>query len=109
MCGRECAVQLPADALGTQQAEITEGFCAFQEVFIRAEGRGVFFDVRGNHFYDPGGFFLEHPAFEIFTDQLIKVRMILSKILFILHQVVVERPINHDIQGGRGINGIVDI
>ena len=107
--GRESAVQLSADALGAQRAEGAEGGDALEKILVGTEGGGVFFYIGRDHFDYPGGFFLKETALKITGNELVKKSVILRKIPVILHQAVEERAFVHDLPGGGGVDGGVDI
>ena len=47
-------------------------------------------------------------AFKIFRKELVEIVVIAGKVLVVLHQVVVKRPVQHNLTFRRGINGVVD-
>ena len=107
--GGNPAFQLSADAFGPQEAEVFQGICAQEIIFVRTEGSGIFLYVRADHFHGLFHELFKIAAFKIFCNQLIKVCMILMKISIVLHQIMVQRPVEHDLTGGRRIDGIINI
>lgn len=106
---RDLALQLAAHAFGAQHAEIANGLHGEVKIFAAAKGGGILLNIRRDHTLGLADELLKAAAFEIATDELIEQFVIASVDGVVLHEMVIERALAHDLTAGRGVDGIIHI
>ena len=72
------------------------------------EGGGILLDVgRDKFFHFLKGLF-KSAVFKISADKLIEIPVVPGEVFAVLHQIVVQRAVQHDFSLCRGIDGVID-
>ena len=100
--------QLPPDALGAQSTHRQQGVHRQQVVRVGAEGGGVGLHIGCDESLSLADLRLTLAALEVSGEELVEVGVVLGEVLLVLHQVVVQGPVQHGLPPGGSVDGPVD-
>ena len=106
--GGEGPLQLSPGAFGAQAAHLQQGVHRQQVVLIGAEGGGVGLHIGGDKGLRLPNDRLTPAALQVLRQKLVEIGVVPGKIFVVLHQVVVEGPLQHGLPPGGGVDGPVE-
>lgn len=101
--------ELSPDTLSAQEAEVRDRPYSGEIILVGAECSGILLHIRRDHLRRLRSLLLKQSTLKISRDKLIEIFMVLCKIFIVLHEIVIERTVPHDLPRRRSIDRIVYI